>query len=94
MTVLGRDHEKMEVSRVEFLIQGEKLFFVIADGNEHLHIFQYDPESASFYGKSNSRPTIIILKSIDTSCGYLCRTFLLPILKPRNMAQRKISRGI
>jgi len=45
MTLLGRDYEKMEVTCGDFLIQGENLFFVVADGNENL---QYDPESASF----------------------------------------------
>lgn len=47
MTLLGRDHAKMEVSCGDFLLQGESLFFAVADGKQNLHIFQYDPESTS-----------------------------------------------
>ena len=47
MTLLGRDHARMEVTCGDFLLQGEGLFFAVADGKQNLHIFQYDPESMS-----------------------------------------------
>jgi len=43
--LLGQDYEKMEVACGNFVIHGEKLFFAVADGEQNLHIFQYDPES-------------------------------------------------
>jgi CPSF A subunit region len=46
MTLLGRDHEKMEISCGDFILQGDSLFFAVADGRQNLHLFQYDPESS------------------------------------------------
>jgi len=48
MTLLGKDHDKLEVSCGDFLIEGDHLFFAVADGQENIHIFQYDPESIPF----------------------------------------------
>jgi hypothetical protein len=45
MTLLGKDYEKMEVACGNFVIQGENLFFAVGDGEQNLHVFQYDPES-------------------------------------------------
>jgi len=50
MTLLGRDQQKLEVSCGDFLIKGESLFFGVADGQNNIHIFQYDPESLSYFG--------------------------------------------
>jgi cleavage and polyadenylation specificity factor subunit 1 len=50
MTLLGKDYDKMEVSSGDFLIEENKLFFAVADGQENLHIFQFDPESVSPFG--------------------------------------------
>ena len=47
MTLLGRDHAKMEVTCGDFILQGQSLFFAVSDGKQNLHIFQYDPESTS-----------------------------------------------
>jgi len=46
MTLLGRDHEKLEISCGDFVVEGETLFFAVADGERNIHIFQYDPESS------------------------------------------------
>jgi hypothetical protein len=45
MTLLGRDQQKLEVTCGDFLLQGESLFFGVADGKNNIHVFQYDPES-------------------------------------------------
>lgn len=45
MTLLGKDYEKMEVTCGDFVVEGDGLFFAVADGQENIHIFQYDPES-------------------------------------------------
>jgi CPSF A subunit region len=46
MTLLGRDHEKLEISCGDFVVEGDNLFFAVADGERNIHIFQYDPESS------------------------------------------------
>jgi len=45
MTLLGKDYEKMEATCGDFVVEGDGLFFAVADGQENIHVFQYDPES-------------------------------------------------
>lgn len=69
MTLLGRDQQKLEVSCGDFLIQGENLFFGVADGQNNIHVFQYDPESKYFvwWDKTDGRPSIVIWESLDST---------------------------
>jgi len=86
MTLLGKDYEKMEVACGNFIIQGESLFFAVADGKANFHIFQYDPESMeSFSMKPNVDPQSLsgnrLIRRADFHVGY----FLTKILQTRKM---------
>jgi cleavage and polyadenylation specificity factor subunit 1 len=68
MTLLGKDYEKMEVTCGDFIVEGDGLFFAVADGQENIHVFQYDPESIIHLvlggeGEVNGRSAIVIRES-------------------------------
>jgi len=75
MTLLGKDYEKMEVRCGDFVIEGDGLFFAVADGQENIHIFQYDPESIFETGHGvNGRSAIVIGESPHSTRGFSCWT--------------------
>jgi len=75
MTLLGKDYEKMEVRCGDFVIEGDGLFFAVADGQENIHIFQYDPESIFETGDGvNGRSAIVIGESTYSTGRFSCWT--------------------
>lgn len=44
MTLFGKDPEYLEVVAADFLPDGRKLYFLVADGDCNIHVLQYDPE--------------------------------------------------
>ena len=47
MTPFGKDVQRLEVVAADFLPDGNKLLFVVADAESNIHILQYDPERVS-----------------------------------------------
>lgn len=44
MALFGKDPEYLEVVTADFLPDGNKLYFLVADSDCNLHVLQYDPE--------------------------------------------------
>ena len=47
MVLFGKDYREVEVLSCEFMTSNNRLFILVADTTQHLHILQYDPEDPS-----------------------------------------------
>lgn len=52
MTLFGKDPEYLEVVAADFLPDGRKLYFLVADGDCNIHVLQYDPEGKLLFNQT------------------------------------------
>lgn len=68
MTLFGKDYRDVQVTSCDFIISNRKLFILVADAQQRLHILQYDPEDPQpFSGqKLIRRSEFFVGKDIDS----------------------------